>query len=110
MDYNGATDGLDDVVPVDDLSIKSLIALIGRLRETETTDHYLCRELELDMAFFWADESLKSAKRPSAAREALAQATEIRELVERAHDFVGQSNVHAAIEELNRVIELKMGL
>ena len=107
---NNDAGALDDVARLDDLSIKSLIALITRLQGTETTDHYLCRELELDMAFFWADEGLKSAKGPAVPQEARAQAAEIRDLVERAHDFVGSSNVHAAIAELNKVVEMKMGL
>jgi hypothetical protein len=110
MEQYDAADGVDDVVRLDDLSLRSLIALVERLKVTETTDHYLCRELELDMAFFWADENLKAAKRPAGARERIVEATEIRDRVLSAHDFVGKSNVHAAIEELNKVIELKMGL
>jgi hypothetical protein len=99
----------DDLVPLADLSLKSLIALVQRLQETETSDQFLYRELELDQAYFWADESFKLAKRPG-AKDDLAQVEQIRALVLNAHDYVGVSNVHAAIGELNKVIELKMGL
>jgi hypothetical protein len=110
MNSREPVDGVDDVVPVDDLSIGTLIALIARLQETETTDHYLCREVELDMVCFLADEGLKAVARPPAGQHAVDEASQIRELVLKAHDFVGQSNVHAAIAELNRVVEMKMGL
>jgi hypothetical protein len=110
MERHDAADGVDEVVQLDDLSLRSLIALVERLKVTETTDHYLCRELELDMAYFWADENLKAAKRPPSPEDRVGEATEIRDRVMSAHDFVGRSNVHAAIEELNKVIEMKMGL
>ena len=34
----------------------------------------------------------------------------VRALVINAHDFVGESNIHAAIEELNKAVEAKLGL
>ena len=110
MERREDAEGADDLVQLGDLSLKTLIALVARLQATESTDHYLSREIELDMALFWADESLKLAKGRSGAKEGVAELTLIREHVLRAHDFVGGSNVHAAIEELNKIIELKMGL
>ena len=99
---------LDELAQLQDLSLSTLIALVQRLQATETSDHYLYRELELDQAFFYAEENVKSARTGSKAE--LDETHRIRELVLNAHDFVGTSNVHAAIEELNKVIELKMGL
>jgi hypothetical protein len=107
MERSSAGD-LDEVVQLPDLSLSTLIALVQRLQATETADHYLYRELELDQAFFYADEGVKSARRVGKA--AVEEQSRIRELVLAAHDFVGTSNVHAAIGELNKVIELKMGL
>ena len=107
MERSNAGD-LDEVVQLEDLSLRTLIALVQRLQATETSDHYLYRELELDQAFFYADEGVKSAR--TAGKAAVEEQSRIRELVLSAHDFVGTSNVHAAIGELNKVIELKMGL
>ncbi|MPZ50814.1 MAG: hypothetical protein GEU75_16200 [Dehalococcoidia bacterium] len=105
-----AANELDDVARMDDLSLRTLIALVARLSATETYDHYLSREIELDMALFFAEENLKSMRGPRTPQDAVAELRVIREHVQNAHDFVGASNVHGAIEELNKVIEMKMGL
>jgi hypothetical protein len=103
-------DAFDGAVPLGDLSLGTLIALVGRLRETETPDQFLCREIELDEAYLQADVEFRQAQDEEAGLKALEEATRIRELVMNAHDFLGESNVSAAVQELNRVIELKVGL
>jgi hypothetical protein len=99
---------LDELTQLPDLSLSTLIALVQRLQATESSEHYLFRELELDQAFFWAEENVKSAR--TAGKAVREEMHHIRDLVLAAHDFVGTNNVHAAIAELNKVIELKMGL
>ena len=86
------------------------ISLIDRLRDTETSDHFLCREIELDQAYFYADYELKDARAEELPETRIGELSRIREHVIRAHDYVGESNIHAAIEELNVVVSLKIGL
>lgn len=103
----GSTDG---VVQVGDLSLATLIALVDRLRSTETPDQFLCREIELDEAYLQADAEARLAEDESAKPQAMAETKLIRALVIKAHDFLGESNIAAAVQELNRVIEIKVGL
>ena len=97
-------------IAVNDLSLKSLISLIGRLRATETAEQFILRETELDDAYRNADAELREAESDEQPSEAIAALRTVRALVINAHDFVGESNVHAAIEELNKAVEAKLGL
>jgi hypothetical protein len=106
-DLGGPGDGL---VQLDDLSLATLIALVDRLQKTETPDQFLCREIELDEAYVQADADLRSAQERSSEAEQLEQARTIRTLVLSAHDLLGDSEVAAAVKELNKVIEIKIGL
>ena len=108
MERLDGNDPTDELIQLPDLSLSTLIALVERLRETETSEQFLFRELELDQAFFWAEEGIKSAR--SGPKDRQAESARVYELVISAHDHVGGSNVHAAIAELNKLIELKMGL
>jgi hypothetical protein len=97
-------------VVVNDLSLKTLISLIGRIRQTETPEQFTLRETELDDAYRNADAELREAESNEAPAEIVAELGRVRRLVINAHDFVGESNVHAAIEELNKAVEAKLGL
>jgi hypothetical protein len=97
-------------VAVNDLSLRSLISLIGRLRATETAEQFILRETELDDAYRNADAELREAEGDEQPLEAVDALRRVRALVINAHDFVGESNVHAAIEELNKAVEAKLGL
>jgi hypothetical protein len=110
MSAAGGHDSPEGTVPLGDLSLGTLIALVGRLRETETPDQFLCREIELDEAYLQADVEFRLAHDEEAEPEALEEATLIRELVINAHDFLGESNISAAVHELNRVIAHKDGI
>jgi hypothetical protein len=105
-----SNDDVDHVVPLDDLSLKTVIALIDRLSQTETSDQFLCRELELDAACLQTELDIRAARDDERKEGAVTELQEIRGLVLRAHDFVGENNLRAAIQELNRVIEIKVGL
>lgn len=100
----------DGLVQLDDLSLATLIALVDRLRETETPDQFLCREIELDEAYVEADAELRRATDGGGRQESVEQATLIRSLVIQAHDQLGDSNIASAVEQLNRVIDIKIGL
>jgi len=100
----------DGIVRLDDLSLATLIALVDRLRETETPDQFLCREIELDEAYLEADSELRQVTDRGAQPDSLDRAKLIRALVIRAHDLLGESDIVAAVQELNKVIEMKIGL
>src|SRR5438477_11789958 len=100
----------DGIVQLDDLSLSTLIALIDRLHETETPDQFLCREIEMDEAYLQADAEVRIVTDKGAGPESIEQTKVIRSHVIKAHDLVGESNIPAAVQELNRVIEIKIGL
>jgi hypothetical protein len=100
----------DGIVQLDDLSLSTLIALVDRLRETETPDQFLCREIEMDEAYLQADAEVRFATDRGEGPESVEQTKVIRAHVIKAHDMVGESNISAAVQELNRVIEMKIGL
>jgi hypothetical protein len=101
---------VDEIVSIDDLSLGTLIALVDRLRVTETPNQFLCREIELDEAYLQADAEFRRSADEGERPEAQEQAKRIRALVIRAHDFLGDSDIAAAVDELNQVIEIKIGL
>jgi hypothetical protein len=100
----------DAIVQLDDLSLSTLIALVDRLRGTETPNQFLCRELELDEAFVQADADLRTAMEKNGHPQSVDQARLIRTLVLKAHDLLGENDIAAAVQELNKVIEIKLGL
>jgi hypothetical protein len=100
----------DSITPVDDLSLGTLIALVDRLRATETPNQFLCREIELDEAYLQADAELRRIFDEQPGDEQCQRATLVRSYVISAHDLLGESNITAAVEQLNRVIEMKIGL
>lgn len=101
---------VDRVVWVEDLSVRSLIQLIDRLRQTEQMEQFIFREAEMDDAYRRADADLRLAVRVDASQETVDGLERVRALIFAAHDFVGLSDTARAIEELNKVIEIKTGL
>lgn len=101
---------IDEIVRLDDLSLSTLIALVDRLRGTETPNQFLCREVELDEAYLEADAEFRLTDDESETPETSERAKLIRSLVMNAHDLLGESDISAAVKELNRVIEIKIGL
>ncbi len=100
----------DEIYSIEDLSLGTLIALVDRLRLTETPNQFLCREIELDEAYLQADAELRRSTDEGERPEAQERAKRIRSLVIQAHDFLGDSNIAAAVDGLNQVIEIKIGL
>ena len=100
----------NDVTALDDLSLATVIALIERLRRTETADQFLCREIELDEAVLEADYEMRTARDSESAPRVVEHLGQVRTHILSAHDYVGDNNIRAAIEELNKVVELKIGL
>jgi hypothetical protein len=95
---------------VNDLSLRTLIDLIGRLEQTETPEQFILREAELDDAYRNADAELREAESNDVGAVIVDELRRVRALVINAHDFVGESNIHAAIIELNQAVEGKLGL
>jgi hypothetical protein len=111
MEITGASDrDVDRVVWVDDLNVKTLIALIDRLNETEQGEQFLFREAEMDDAYRQADADVRLAVRARATAPTIAELERVREMIFRAHDLVGWTKIPEAVEELNKVIEIKIGL
>ena len=107
--YRGS-DEVGQVARIEDLSLKTLIDLVARLKETETPEQFLCREMEMDQAYFWADTDWKDAQRDEAGEGAIEDLWQVRQHVLSAHDHVGENNLRAAMDELNQIIERKIGL
>ena len=101
-------EGYDQAVPLEDLSLRTIIGLIERLKATRTDDEMVCRELELDDAYRRADMDLREAA--GEPTEAIAAFVRVREIVINAHDFVGESKLEDAVQELNKLVEMKIGL
>src|SRR5262245_40546428 len=98
------------MVVVNDLSLRTLIALISRLQQTETAEQFILREAELDDAYRNADADLRQAESDEIAGPLVEELRRVRALVISAHALVGESNVRGAIEELNQAVEVKLGL
>jgi hypothetical protein len=101
---------VDRITEINGLTLGALIPLIERLRQTETPNQFYCREAELDDAYRHADVDLKVAEEDAMDEKRVAEMRRIRQHVIRAHDLVGESNVNAAVDELSRIVEIKIGL
>ena len=99
---------VDRIIDINGISVRSVILLIERLRQTETPNQFYCREVELDDAYRHADVDFRLAE--SDEQDNVDEFRLVREHVIRAHDLVGESNVSAAVAELSRIVEIKIGL
>ena len=110
MEITGGSDrDVDRVVLVDDLSVGTLVSLIDRLQETEGAQFFF-REAEMDDAYRHADADVRLAVHAGSDRETISQLERVRQLIFSAHDFVGWGNIPEAVQELNKVIDIKIGL
>ena len=100
----------DQTVELEGLSLRAVIQLIDRLRQTETEDQFLHREVELDDAYRHADMDLRLAEADQVGSQQISELQRVREHILKAHDLVGESNRAAAIEELDRIVEIQIGL
>ena len=101
---------VDKVVWMDDLSVKTLINLVDRLKKTVDFEHFIFREAEMDEAYRQADGDLRLAVREQLAPDVIAGLERVRSLIFAAHDYVGLGKPAEAINELNTVIGIKVGL
>lgn len=106
----GSEREVDRVIWVDDLTVGTLIALIDRLEQTEKAEQFLFREAELDDAYRQADADVRLAVRDGSDSRTMAGLERVKEIVFAAHDFVGWGKIPEAVRELNKVIEIKIGL
>ncbi|MPZ49270.1 MAG: hypothetical protein GEU75_08220 [Dehalococcoidia bacterium] len=110
MELTGGSDrDVDRVVWVDDLSVATLVSLIDRLRETKGAQFFF-REAEMDDAYRQADADCRLAVHAGSERETVSQLERVRQLIFDAHDLVGLEKIPEAVQELNKVIDIKIGL
>ena len=111
MEVVGRGDGeVDRIVWIPDLSVKALIGLVQRLERTIQLEQFIFREAEMDDAYRQADTDLRLAVRECASPTVIAGLERVRTLIFAAHDFVGLGRTDDAINELNTVIGIKIGL
>ncbi|MPZ47910.1 MAG: hypothetical protein GEU75_01100 [Dehalococcoidia bacterium] len=82
---------------------------MDRLNQTEGAQFFF-REAEMDDVYRHADADVRLAVQAGSDRGIIAQLEHIRELVFNAHDLVGCENILEAVQELNKVINIKIGL
>ena len=110
MEISGGRDPeVDQVVWIEDLSVKTLVALIERLEQSESMEQLIFREAEMDDAYRQAEADVRLAE-TTGEGQTLAQLLRIRDIVSQAHDLVGLQAIPEAIQELNQVIEIRRGL
>lgn len=78
---------LDDIVPINDFSNETLLALAQRLETSTTFQHLILREVEMDEIFRRVDTVIKGERERGATPEALAALEHLHALVFRAHDL-----------------------
>ena len=110
MEISGSSDReVDQVEWIEDLSAKTLVALIERLEQSESMEQLIFRETEMDDAYRQADADVRLAERASDG-QTLAQSLRIRDIVLRAHDLVGLQAIPEAIQELTQALAIRIGL
>ena len=112
MEIYGKQSGtdVDRVVWMDDLSVRTLIKLVERLESTTEMEQFIFREAEMDDAYRQADADLRLATREQLRAEVVVGLERVRSLIFTAHDYVGLGKTAEAINELNTVIGIKVGL
>lgn len=93
----------------DCMSLESLTRLCARLAATADGEQFVFREVELDCCYRQADGEARIAEHGGDSA-GLSRSIAIRERVFAAHDFVGTRNLSHAINALNEVADLVMGL
>jgi len=78
---------LDDIVPINDFSNETLLALAQRLESSRTFQHLILREVEMDEIFRRVDTVIKDERERGASPEALRALEQLYGLVFRAHDL-----------------------
>jgi hypothetical protein len=87
-----------------------LIKLVERVEHTVEMEQFIFREAEMDDAFRQADMDLQAAVREQMEPHVIAGLEKVCSLVFAAHDYVGLGQTAEAIEALNTVIGIKVGL
>ncbi len=108
--FGGSERDVDRVVWVDDLNVKTLIGLIERIEQTSEMEQRIFREAELDDAYRQADADVRLAQRDGTDSATLAELQRVRGIIFSAHDLVGLGQMPEAVLELNKVVDIKIGL
>lgn len=95
---------LDDVVAIQDFSNETLLALAQRLEQSETFEHLILREMELDE--IWRRvETVMIRERDSGVD--VAGLERVRKLVFEAHDLAADGNPLEAARRLRAAMNLQ---
>jgi hypothetical protein len=101
---------VDRLIWMDDLSVGTLIKLVERLEQTSEMEQFIFREAEMDDAYRQADMDLRAAVREQIAADTVSGYQRIRDLVFSAHDYVGLGKIDEAVNDLNTVIGIRIGI
>jgi hypothetical protein len=100
---------IDRLYELDDFSDKSLMALIGRIERSHAPEHLIYRESELDEVWRLVESALREVRVRGGADELESLLLQLRDIVVRAHDFVGvDGGVGKAAAELRGGIFLAL--
>ncbi len=88
---------LDDVVPIEDFSNETLLALAQRLETSRTFQQLIVREVELDEVWRRVDTVLSRERDLGADVEGLEH---LHQLVFEAHDLAADGRSHEAAQRL----------
>ncbi len=103
---------LDDVVPIEDFSNETLIALAQRLETSTTFQQLILREVEMDEVWRRVDTVIKAERERADTPEALAAVkalVRVHELVFEAHDLAAEGEPLEAAKRLRDAMMLTPG-
>src|SRR5687767_12688382 len=95
---------LDDVVPIQDFSNETLLGLAQRLEQSETFEHLILREMELDEIWRRVDTVMTREQNEGVD---VASLERVRKLVFEAHDLAADGNPREAANRLRQAMTLQ---
>ena len=91
---------LDEVVPIHDFSNETLLALAQRLEESQSFEHQILREIELDQIWRRVDTVLRREQDRCTEAQALEALQRLGRLVFEAHDLAADDQPVEAARRL----------
>lgn len=95
---------IDDIVPIDDFSNETLLALAVRLETSTTFQQLILREVEMDEIFRRVDTVIKGERERGASPESVAALERLHKLVFEAHDMAADDHPREAAQLLRNAM------
>ena len=95
---------LDDVVQIEDFSNETLLGLAQRLEQSESFEHLILREMELDEIWRRVDAVMTREQNAGSDVDGLER---VRKLVFEAHDLAADGNPREAANRLRQAMNLQ---